>query len=166
GRDICLWYCPKVSKGFPKNFIEDRTMKQGDLDWRVSDTGIIALKWIDNKPVHFLSNFQSSQDVELVSRKQKGRSREQFNTIKLEMAANPGRCLLLKEFRLAVANGIIGADPETSERGRKSTEKLVNKFKIQVPLERRLDKLAHMPVHGTKIRCANCSTRDKPHRTR
>ncbi|KAF2899915.1 hypothetical protein ILUMI_06271 [Ignelater luminosus] len=58
-------------------------MKRGDLHWRVSDTGIIAFKWMDNKPVHFLSNFHSPQDVELVSEKQKGRSREQFNTIKL-----------------------------------------------------------------------------------
>ncbi|KAF2899317.1 hypothetical protein ILUMI_06858, partial [Ignelater luminosus] len=65
------------------------------------------------------------------------------------MTENTGKCLSLKEFRLAVANGLIGADPETPQQGRKSTEKPVNKLKIQVPLERRLDKSAHMPVHGT-----------------
>ncbi|KAF2896988.1 hypothetical protein ILUMI_09186 [Ignelater luminosus] len=73
----------KSEQIFQKNFTEDRTMNRGDLDWRVSDTGIIVLKWMDNKPVHFLSSFHSPQDVELVSRKQKDGSREQFNTIKL-----------------------------------------------------------------------------------
>ncbi|KAF2901399.1 hypothetical protein ILUMI_04787 [Ignelater luminosus] len=123
----------------------------------------------------------SPQDVELVSRKLKEGSREQFNTIKLvtdynanmgfvdksdmykacyeidrkpkkwwyrifwhfidltvvnafiifkKTTANTDRYLSLKEFRLAVANGLNGADPETPQRGRKSIEKPVKKFKI------------------------------------
>ncbi|KAF2882985.1 hypothetical protein ILUMI_23213 [Ignelater luminosus] len=41
-----------------------------------------------------------------------------------EMTANMGRCLSLKEFRLVIANGLIGADPEIPQRDRKSTEKI------------------------------------------
>lgn len=77
-----------------------------------------------------------------------------------------GQSLTLKEFRLAVAAGLIGADPQTPQRGRRSTEPVVNRHKVHVPLERRTDKAADMPVHGTKVRCAFCSTRERPHRTR
>jgi hypothetical protein len=77
-----------------------------------------------------------------------------------------GQSLTLKEFRLAVAAGLIGADPQTPQRGRRSTEPVVNRHKVHVPLERRTDKAADMSVHGTKVRCAFCSTRERPHRTR
>ncbi|KAF2895913.1 hypothetical protein ILUMI_10261 [Ignelater luminosus] len=110
---------------------------------------------MDNKPMHFVSNFRSPQDVELVSQKLKEESREQFNTIKLitDYNANMGfvdksdmykACYEIdrKSKKLAVANELIGADPETPQRDRKSTEKPFKKFKIQVPLEKRLDKSA------------------------
>lgn len=207
----------KDRKFFPKDFAEDKTMKRGDMDWKVSQTGIIALKWRDNKSVHFLSNFHNPADVDVISRKQKDGSSIEFPCIKLvkdynrhmgyvdksdmlkscyeinrkskkwwhrifwhfidltvvnahimfqERSGICGKTLSLKEFRLAVANGLIGADPEVPQRGRRSSEPTPNKYKPHVPLERRISKAAHMPIHGTKVRCANCSTRNSPHRTR
>jgi hypothetical protein len=41
-----------------------------------------------------------------------------------------GQSLTLKEFRLAVAAGLIGADPQTPQRGRRSTEPVVNRHKV------------------------------------
>ncbi|KAJ8967493.1 hypothetical protein NQ314_002808 [Rhamnusium bicolor] len=74
----------------------------------------------------------------------------------------------LKEFKIAVATGLIGADPQLPKLGRRSVDKpsTSNKFKIQVPLEIRTDKAAHMPQHGSKVRCTHCSTKAVPHRTR
>lgn len=74
--------------------------------------------------------------------------------------------ITLKQFRLSVAAGLIGASPKTSSRGRKSQTKInKNKYKTLVPLEIRFDKCAHMPARGTSLRCAYCSTRKEPHRT-
>lgn len=77
--------------------------------------------------------------------------------------------LKLKSFRLAVVNGLIGAMPDMPKRGRKrdtSGNLVSNNFKPTVPLEIRYDKCAHMPVHTNPRRCALCSTRDKPHKSR
>ncbi|KAJ8978049.1 hypothetical protein NQ317_017594, partial [Molorchus minor] len=210
----------KDRKWFPMDLVEDKVMKRGDYDWKVSDTGIIALKWRDNKPVHFLSNFHDPEDVQLISRKQKDGSRKEYNCIGLvkdynqhmgyvdksdmykscyeinrkskkwwhrifwhfidltivnafimfqENSSTHGKTFSLKEFRLAVANGLIGAEPETPQRGRRSLEPIVNKYKPYVAFERRVrrtSKTAHMPIHVNKVRCANCSTKNEPHRTR
>lgn len=207
----------KDRKWFPKDLVEDKGMKRGDYDWKVSETGIIALKWRDNKPVHFLSNFHSPEDVQLISRKQKDGSRKEFNCIGLvkdynqhmgyvdksdmykscyeidrkskkwwhrifwhfidltvvnafimfqEKSNTDGKTLSLKEFRLSLVNGLIGADPETPQRGRRSSELVINKYKPYVALERRISQAAHMPIHGNKVRCANCSSKKEPHRTR
>lgn len=197
----------KITKGFPKDFLEDKKMKRGDSDWRVSNTGIIALKWKDNTAVHFLSNLHNPENTESIRRKQKDGTREEFNCSKLVKDYNAhmgyvdktdmykswhrifwhfvdftvvkayimfkekatvvgGKPISLKDFRLAVATGLVGADPKTPLRGRRSSGEAVNRFKKQVLLERRLDKAAHMPIHGTKVRCVKCSTRQNPHRTR
>lgn len=76
------------------------------------------------------------------------------------------KSITLKDFRIAVACGLIGATSETLRRGRRSAEQPPSRFKTNVPIEKKLDKCAHMPVHGNKLRCALCSTREKPHRTR
>ncbi|KAJ8970745.1 hypothetical protein NQ314_001045 [Rhamnusium bicolor] len=79
-----------------------------------------------------------------------------------------GTGMSLKEFKIAVATGLIGADPQIPKLGRRSVDKpsTSNKFKIQVPLEIRTDKAAHMPQRGSKVRCTHCSTKAVPHRTR
>lgn len=76
------------------------------------------------------------------------------------------KSLNLKDFRVAVAIGLVGADTCMPKKGRKSTENVPNKFKLNIPAEIRFDKCAHLPVHDTKVRCAHCSTRSQPHRTR
>ncbi|KAJ8980494.1 hypothetical protein NQ317_000610, partial [Molorchus minor] len=163
-----------VRKGFPKDLAGDKQMNRGDSDWRVSDTGIVAAKWKDNKPVHFLSNFHNPEDQQRICTNDYNAHMGYVDKCDMykscyeidQRAATGGKSLSLKEFRLAVANGLIGADPEVLQRGRRSNGEIINKFKVQVPLERRTDKASHMPVHGTKVRCAKCNTRKDPHRTR
>ena len=41
----------------------------------------------------------------------------------------------MKEFRMTVASGLIGADPETPQRGRRSSDLPTNKFKVTDPPE-------------------------------
>lgn len=72
----------------------------------------------------------------------------------------------LKTFRLSVALGLVGADPELPRRGRPSGEPSVSRFKPNVPFEIRWDKVAHMPVHSTSRRCALCSSKEEQHRTK
>lgn len=72
----------------------------------------------------------------------------------------------LKSFRLSVVCGLVGASKDIPKRGRPSGEKPVSNFKPNVPLERRWDRAAHMPQRGNSRRCALCSTRIEPHRTR
>ena len=71
----------------------------------------------------------------------------------------------LKTFRLAVVDGLIGASMP-SPKGRKMTPKQISHFKTAVPHGRRYDKAAHMPIHGSSRRCAYCSTKSEPHRSR
>lgn len=66
----------KNRRGFPKDLLEDKHMKRGDIDWRMNNFGIVAVKWKDNKPVHFLSNCHNPEDKEQISRKQKDGSRK------------------------------------------------------------------------------------------
>lgn len=74
--------------------------------------------------------------------------------------------LKLKDFRIAVCTGLIGADESLPQRGRPLSLNSQNHFKVTVPQEIRYDSCAHMPVHGTSRRCAQCSTTSLPHRTR
>nr|CAI5825983.1 unnamed protein product [Callosobruchus analis] len=178
----------KDRKWFPKDFVDDKNLKRGDFDWKVTETGILALKWKHNKAVHFLSNFHNPDDVESISRKQKDGSRIKYKCIKLvkdynkhmgyvdrndmykscyeinrkskqwghiifwsfvdltvvnayiifkEKSSTLGKTLSLKQFRIAVVNGLIGADPETPQRGRKFIEPVIRKYTY-----------AHMPVHA------------------
>lgn len=53
---------------------DDKDMKRGDHDFRVSNTGIRVFKWKDNKIVHFASNFHGTEEVH-VKRTQKDGTR-------------------------------------------------------------------------------------------
>lgn len=78
------------------------------------------------------------------------------------------KSLALKSFRLAVALGLIGADPDMPKRGRKRTSEgtaIVSNYKPTVALEVRFDKCSHMPVHAKPRRCAQCSTKKEPHKS-
>lgn len=78
----------------------------------------------------------------------------------------PTNNLNLKDFRLAVAAELIGADPGLLKKGRKSLENGPNNYKRSVPPGIKYNKCAHMPMHGTNLRYAHCSSRSEPHQTR
>lgn len=50
---------------------EDKKMKRGDFDWRMSDHKILYVKWKDNRSVYFLSNMHDPHDVDIAKRKEK-----------------------------------------------------------------------------------------------
>ncbi|KAJ8928165.1 hypothetical protein NQ314_019296 [Rhamnusium bicolor] len=61
-------------KNCPTNMTEDKQMKRGDYDYRLSSSDISYFRWNDNKCVHFCSNFHGTE-VTSVSRKQKDGSK-------------------------------------------------------------------------------------------
>lgn len=200
------------------NDLSNNKMKRGESDWRVSKDGLVYLKWMDRKPVHFLSNYADPTDIREANRKRKDGTSDKINcplmvvdynknmgyVDKLDMLKSiyeidrkskkwwhrifwylldislvnsyvlfkknsnfidMGKNLNLKEFKLAVSLGLMGADANTPKRGRPFTPKH-NLFKVNVPQEIRYDSCSHMPTHGTSRRCAFCSTTSEPHRTR
>nr|CAD7409031.1 unnamed protein product [Timema cristinae] len=76
-----------------------------------------------------------------------------------------GECDSDLEDCLQEIDGLIGAT-QSSPRGRKPIPKPVSYFKPQVPLEKRFDKVAHLPVRSSSRRCAHCSTKLQPHRSK
>lgn len=59
----------------PKKQREDKKMKLGEYECRTSFKGLAWVKWIDKKPVHFLSNFHDPHISETCKRKQKNGSK-------------------------------------------------------------------------------------------
>lgn len=69
-----IYACGTVRKGrknLPVDFVDDKQLKRGACDWRVSLDGLVCLKWMDNRPVYFLSNYLDPSKMETVNRKQK-----------------------------------------------------------------------------------------------
>lgn len=71
----------------------------------------------------------------------------------------------LMKFRLSLVAGLIGAKTNTPTRA-KTSPKLLSKFKPYVAPGLRYDKTSHMPKRGSSRRCAQCSTKKEPHRTK
>lgn len=46
-------------------------MQREEYDFRMSSTGLTWFKWIDKKPIYFLSNFHDPSVMTTVNRKQK-----------------------------------------------------------------------------------------------
>lgn len=65
-------------KGLPTNMTEDKKMKRGDFDYRISNTDITVYKWKDNRIVYFASNFHGSEEVTTL-RTQKDGSRKEIS---------------------------------------------------------------------------------------
>lgn len=61
-------------KHLPK-FKETKHMARGESEWFISNNGVSAMKWIDNKPVHLVSNFHDPSETTLVKRKQQDGNR-------------------------------------------------------------------------------------------
>jgi hypothetical protein len=206
----------KDRKGLPNDFKTDKMMKRGDSDWRMTEKGVVSVKWMDKKGIHFLSNFHDPEQTTFVQRRAKDGTSEEISCPELVKDYNQnmghvdkadmlkscyeidrkskrwwlrifwhfidvtivnafilfrqrcdGRSMELKEFRIAVARGLIGI-PKREKRGRKSDEAECSqrKYKRQVPLETRYVESSHMPMYGTSLRCASCSTKSEPHRTK
>ncbi|XP_018377831.1 PREDICTED: uncharacterized protein LOC108770657 [Trachymyrmex cornetzi] len=50
---------------------KEKEMSVGDSEFRSSYNGVSWLKWIDKKPVHFLSNFHDASKISQANRRQK-----------------------------------------------------------------------------------------------
>lgn len=192
-REEMIYACGTVRKGrkdLPKDLVDDKCLKRGDSDWRVSLDGLTFLKWMDNRPVYFLSNYLNPSNTESVQRKKKDGSSEEVSCPELVKRYNdhmgyvdkmdmlkacyevdrkskkwwhriffyfvdvslvnafilytkrtdsPAK-LSLKLFRLSVALGLVGAEPNSCKRGRPSSVSTSsNHFKRTVPYEIRYD---------------------------
>ena len=58
----------KDRKCLPKNQGKKKDMKKGDSEYRTSYGGIRWLKWVDEKPFQFLSNFHDPSALSEVER--------------------------------------------------------------------------------------------------
>lgn len=213
-----IYACGTMRKN-RKGFAHLTEVKQrGESVWKASKSGLVCLKWMDKKPILFISNFHNPQDVCNVTRRAKDgspitvhcptlvknynqfmggvdkadmlkaiyeldrKSKKWWHRIffhfldvcvvnayiiyKETAAYHSAACINLKEFKLSVGVGLIGAASSNApHKGRKrsSTE---SKFKPYIPQEIRYDKVGHMPERTTSRRCANCSTRNVPHRSK
>lgn len=212
-----IYACGTVRKGrkhLPTDIAVDKDLKRGESDWRVSMDGLTFVKWKDNRPVQFLSNYLNPTEIDFVPRKKKDGSVENiacpglvklynthmgyvdkadmfkslyevdrkskkwwhrilFHFIDLSLV---NACILykkrtdsptqlnLKDFRMSVALGLVGAELNVMKKGRPT--KIVHHFKRTVPYEVRYDSCAHMPIHGKPGRCGFCSSNAEPHKSR
>ena len=64
----------KDRKGLP-SFQDDKKMKRGEYEmFHCTKENLIALKWIDNKPVHVISSIMISEISKATSKREKGQS--------------------------------------------------------------------------------------------
>lgn len=71
-KDFGINACGTINVGrkhLPK-FKETKEMTRGEYEWYISDKGVSAVKWIDNKAVHMVSNFHDPRESSIVKRKQ------------------------------------------------------------------------------------------------
>lgn len=202
---------------FPKCFADDKELSRGQYEWRATVTGIVAMKWKDNKGIHFLSNFHDPTQSTQMNRKLKDgqvniincsqlvkdynenmgyvdkadmmmstykidrKSKKWYmriffhfldlavhNAFILFTANSEGKQISLKHFRLAVAIALIGSinQSKSPRGGQKKKLKQHTTFKPKVLYEKRFNSCDHMPVRKNSRRCANCSTKSQPHRSK
>jgi hypothetical protein len=58
-------------KGLPINQLNDKKMKRGDSEGRTSTTNVSWIKWKDNRPIQFLSNYHDPDHLTSCLRKAK-----------------------------------------------------------------------------------------------
>lgn len=68
----------RTRKDLPDDVKEDKLLKRGESEWRVSKDGIVYLKWKDRKGVHFLSNYSDPAEISTAKRKQKDGTLEEI----------------------------------------------------------------------------------------
>uniref|UniRef100_A0A1B6CUG3 PiggyBac transposable element-derived protein domain-containing protein n=1 Tax=Clastoptera arizonana TaxID=38151 RepID=A0A1B6CUG3_9HEMI len=52
----------KQRKGLPQ-LADDKTLKCGHYDYRISNLGVAVFKWQDNRPVYLTSNFHGCEET-------------------------------------------------------------------------------------------------------
>lgn len=60
----------KNRKHFP-DFLDDKKLKRGDSDYRMDESGVSCVKWMDTKSVNFVANFHDPSQETCISRKNK-----------------------------------------------------------------------------------------------
>lgn len=78
-----IFACGTVRKDrvrLPKSEIPDKNMGHGAYEWKTSNTGIRWVKWMDKKPVQFLSNYHDPSDTTTVSRREKNGSLKEVSS--------------------------------------------------------------------------------------
>lgn len=77
-----------------------------------------------------------------------------------------GQSLKLKDFRINLSVALCGIPHQQERRSRSSLDENPNRFKVNVPQEIRYSEASHMPERSSSKRCAQCSTKLEPHRTK
>ncbi|XP_046687562.1 piggyBac transposable element-derived protein 4-like [Homalodisca vitripennis] len=75
-----------------------------------------------------------------------------------------GATLSLKQFRINLSQSLMSSDKTRNGSGRKK-KNTMSSFKKNISTEIRSSGNVHLPIHMSKRRCANCSTKENPHRS-
>ena len=59
-------------KYLPNKLTTNKVMNRGDFDYRVSAQKIVYFKWMDNNPVHIISNFHNTEQTLILRRQRDG----------------------------------------------------------------------------------------------
>ena len=76
--------CMTNRKGYPKEIVktqaESRALQQGDFQWvQCQNTGIVATRWTDKKPIYFLTNGYRAEATEPLTVKRRGTKGEELH---------------------------------------------------------------------------------------
>ncbi|CAK9809214.1 PiggyBac transposable element-derived protein 4, partial [Anthophora quadrimaculata] len=125
---------------------------RGEYESFVSDTGIMATQWIDNKPVLFLSNFHSPNQLSIVYRRNRMGIRKSITCLSLIADYNDNMNAVDK-FDQLMSNYSLDRRIQ------------IRKHKPNVSLEIRKRDSKQLPERSSCKRCALCSTKKKEVRT-
>ncbi|KAJ8949423.1 hypothetical protein NQ318_007523, partial [Aromia moschata] len=58
GENLCVWNSSKDREGVPADLkTTNKKMKRGDSCWKINEDGVLALQWMDKKPILFFEQF-------------------------------------------------------------------------------------------------------------
>lgn len=77
-----------------------------------------------------------------------------------------GPSIKLKDFRINLSVALCGIPHQQERRSRSLLDETPNRYKMIVAQEIRYSEAKHMPERTTSKRCALCSTKVEPHRTK
>lgn len=86
-----IYSCGTVKQGrknLPRDIINDKDLRRGESEYRVSLDGLVYMKWKDRKAVNFLANHMDPSENSFTNRKQKDGTLEEIPCPKLVMNYN------------------------------------------------------------------------------